>query len=233
MSLRIAAIAQGRSLLRILSNKSDLRLARARAVFDAEALGGSTVVDGIVDAYRFAAADPYRAATHNKGIMNGISAVVLARGNDTRAIEAGGHCHGCRDGRYTSLSHFEKDAYGQLVGSLELPLALGLVGGATKSHPTAQAAVKLLGVATALQLAEVTAAVGLAQNVAALRALATEGIQRGHMSLHARNVAIAAGAAQDEIGALVERLCAGGHVRLDRAQQILLELRSSPKAPQK
>jgi hydroxymethylglutaryl-CoA reductase len=230
---RIAAIAQGRSLLRILSNKSDLRLVRARAVFDVKALGGSTVVDGIVDAYRFAAADPYRAATHNKGIMNGISAVVLATGNDTRAIEAGAHCHACRDGRYTSLSHFEKDADGQLVGSLEIPLALGLVGGATKSHPTAQAAVKLLGVASALQLAEVTAAVGLAQNVAALRALATEGIQRGHMSLHARNLAIAAGAAQDEIGALVERLCAGGHVRLDRAHQILLELRSSPKAPQK
>lgn len=232
---RVAQIARGRSLLRILSNKSDLRLVRARAVFDAESLGGPHVVDGIVDAYRFAAADPYRAATHNKGIMNGISAVVLATGNDTRAIEAGAHCHACRDGRYTSLSHFEKDADGHLAGSLEMPLALGLVGGATRSHPTAQAAVKLLAVDSARRLAEITAAVGLAQNMAALRALATEGIQRGHMSLHARNVAVAAGAAGEEIGVLVEHLVADGHVRLDRAQQILAGLRAGsglrPKRP--
>jgi hydroxymethylglutaryl-CoA reductase len=227
---RIAAIARGRSLLRILSNKSDLRLVRARAVFDAAKLGGSAVVDGIVNACRFAAADPYRAATHNKGIMNGISAVVLATGNDTRAVEAGAHCHACRDGRYTSLSHFEKDADGQLVGSLEMPLALGLVGGATRTHPTAQAAVKLLRARTAVQLAEIAAAVGLAQNLAALRALATEGIQRGHMSLHARNVAIAAGAAGEEIAALVEHLVADGHVRVDRAQQILARLRSETEA---
>jgi hydroxymethylglutaryl-CoA reductase len=229
---RIAAIARGRSLLRILSNKADLRLARARAVFDAEKLGGPEVVAGIVEAYRFAAADPYRAATHNKGIMNGISAVVLATGNDTRAVEAGAHCHASRDGRYTSLSHFEKDSDGNLVGTLELPLALGLVGGATKTHPTAQAAVKLLGVKSAVELAEVAAAVGLAQNTAALRALATEGIQRGHMSLHARNVAAAAGAGEEEIGALVGRLVADGHVRLDRAQQLLAELRDeSTHAP--
>lgn len=226
---RIAAIARGRSLLRILSNKADLRLVRARAVFDAEKLGGPAVVDGIVDASRFAAADPYRAATHNKGIMNGISAVVLVTGNDTRAIEAGAHCHACRDGRYTSLSHFEKDADGNLVGTIEVPLALGLVGGATKTHPAAQAAVKLLAVKSAVQLAEVTASVGLAQNMAALRALATEGIQRGHMSLHARNVAAAAGAAEGEIGALVERLVASGHVRLDRAQQLLAEIRAELK----
>jgi hydroxymethylglutaryl-CoA reductase len=226
---RIAAIARGRSLLRILSNKADLRLVRARAVFDAEKLGGPEVVDGIVEASRFAAADPYRAATHNKGIMNGISAVVLATGNDTRAIEAGAHCHACRDGRYTSLSYFEKDADGNLVGTIELPLAVGLVGGATKTHPAAQAAVKLLAVKSAVQLAEVTAAVGLAQNMAALRALATEGIQRGHMSLHARNVAAAAGAAESEIGALVEGLVADGHVRLDRAQQLLAELRAESK----
>jgi hydroxymethylglutaryl-CoA reductase len=226
---RIAVIARGRSLLRILSNKADLRLARARAVFDAEKLGGPEVVDGIVDASRFAAADPYRAATHNKGIMNGISAVVLATGNDTRATEAGAHCHACRDGRYTSLSHYEKDADGNLVGTIELPLALGLVGGATKTHPAAQAAVKLLAVKSAVQLAEVAAAVGLAQNMGALRALATEGIQRGHMSLHARNVAVTAGAAEDEMGVLVERLVADGHVRLDRAQQLLAELRAELK----
>ena len=223
---RVAAIARGRSLLRILSNKADQRLVRARAVFDAGKLGGTEVVDGIVEAYRFAAADPYRAATHNKGIMNGISAVVLATGNDTRAIEAGAHCHACRDGRYTSLSHYEKDADGNLVGSIELPLALGLVGGATRTHPAAQAAVKLLAVRSAVQLAEVTAAVGLAQNMAALRALATEGIQRGHMSLHARNVAANAGATEAEIGVLVGRLVADGHVRLDRAQELLARIRA-------
>lgn len=226
---RIAAIARGRSLLRILSNKADQRLVRARAVFDAGKLGGTEVVDGMVEAYRFAAADPYRAATHNKGIMNGISAVVLATGNDTRAIEAGAHCHACRDGRYTSLSHYEKDADGNLVGSIELPLALGLVGGATKTHPAAQAAVKLLAVKSAVQLAEVTAAVGLAQNMAALRALATEGIQRGHMSLHARNVAANAGASEAEIGMLVERLVADGQVRLDRAQELLARIRADEK----
>ena len=227
---RIAAIARGRSLLRILSNKADKRLVRVRAVFDAGKLGGAAVVDGIVEAYRFAAADPYRAATHNKGIMNGISAVVLATGNDTRAIEAGAHCHACRDGRYTSLSHYEKDADGHLVGTMELPLALGLVGGATKTHPAAQAAVKLLAVKSAVQLAEVTAAVGLAQNMAALRALATEGIQRGHMSLHARNVAANAGASEAEIGTVVELLVLDGHVRLDRAQRILADLRAEASA---
>lgn len=224
---RLAELARGRTLLRILSNKADRRLARARAVFDAEELGGGDVVDGIVDAYRLAAADPYRAATHNKGIMNGISAVVLATGNDTRAIEAGAHCHASSNGRYAALSHFEKDADGNLVGTLELPLALGLVGGATKTHPTAQAAVRLLGVGSAQELAEVVAAVGLAQNVAALRALATEGIQRGHMSLHARNVAVAAGARPEEMDALVARLVTDGHVRLDRAEALLGELRSS------
>lgn len=223
---RVAAIARGRGLLRILSNKADLRLVRARAVFDAEKLGGADVVDRIVDAYRLAAADPYRAATHNKGIMNGISAVVLATGNDTRAIEAGAHCHASRDGRYTSLSHFEKDADGHLAGSIELPLALGLVGGATRTHPAAQAAVKLLGVRSASELAGITAAVGLAQNMAALRALATEGIQRGHMSLHARNVAVAAGASADEAATLVERLVADGRVRLDRARELLAALRA-------
>ena len=223
---RIAAIARGRSLLRILSNKADLRLVRARAVFDAGKLGGPDVVDGIVNAYRFAAADPYRAATHNKGIMNGIDPVIVATGNDWRAVEAGAHAYASRHGRYTSLTTWEKDGDGHLVGSIELPLALGLVGGATKTHPVAQASVKLLAVKSAVQLAEITAAVGLAQNMAALRALATEGIQRGHMSLHARNVAAAAGASEGEIAALAGRLVADGHVRLDRAQQLLAELRA-------
>jgi hydroxymethylglutaryl-CoA reductase len=221
----VSEIAGGRVRLRILSNKADLRLARVRAVYDKNALGGEDVVEGIVDAYAFAAADPYRAATHNKGIMNGISAVVLATGNDTRAVEAGAHSHAAASGRYTSLSHYEKDGDGNLVGTMELPMAVGLVGGATRTHPVAQACVKLLGVKSAQELAGVITAVGLAQNTGALRALAAEGIQKGHMSLHARNVAVAAGADGDEIERVVARLKEDGRVRLDRAQKFLAELR--------
>jgi hydroxymethylglutaryl-CoA reductase len=223
----VADLTGGRVLLRILTNKADLRLTRARAVFDAEALGGAPVVDDIVHAYQLAAADPYRAATHNKGIMNGISAVVLATGNDTRAVEAGAHSHAVTaDGRYTSLSTFAKDAAGNLVGTLELPMPVGLVGGATKVHPTARAAVTLTEVATATELAEIIVAAGLAQNLAACRALATEGIQRGHMSLHARNVAVAAGAEAAEIDAVVARLVSDKAVRQDHAEAVLAQLRT-------
>ena len=184
---RIGELACGRPLLRILTNKADLRMARARATFDATALGGPQVVADMVAAAALAQADPYRAATHNKGIMNGITAVALATGNDTRAIEAGAHSHAVgAEGRYTSLSHFESDADGNLTASLEVPMAVGTVGGATKAHPAAQAALRLMGVRNAAELGEIIVAVGLAQNVAALRALATEGIQRGHMALHAR-----------------------------------------------
>ncbi|MBL1119470.1 hydroxymethylglutaryl-CoA reductase, degradative [Streptomyces sp. 110] len=223
---RVGEIARGRTLLRILSNKADLRLCRARAVFDAEALGGPEVVDDIVHAAALAEADPYRAATHNKGIMNGVIAVVLATGNDTRAVEAGAHSHATGRYRgYTSLSHFEKDSDGNLVGALELPMAVGLVGGATKVHPVAQAAVALLGVTTARELGEVITAVGLAQNLAAVRALATEGIQRGHMSLHARNVAVTAGATPEELPLVVARLITDRAVRADHAEKVLAELR--------
>jgi len=225
---RAGQIAGGRTLLRILTNKADLRLARARAVFDAVALGGGTVVDDIVHAAALAEADPYRASTHNKGIMNGISAVVLATGNDTRAVEAGAHSHAISpDGHYTSLSWIEKDADGNLVGTLELPMPVGLVGGATAVHPVAQAAVALLGVHTAAQLAEVVVAVGLAQNLAAVRALATEGIQRGHMSLHARTVAVTVGATGEEIPAVVQRLVTDRVVRADHAERVLAELRAA------
>ena len=222
---RVAVIAEGRSLLRILSNRADRRLARARATFDAAELGGKEVVADMVAGCNLAIADPYRAATHNKGIMNGISAVVLATGNDTRAVEAGAHSYAVIDGRYTSLSHFEQNEDGNLVATLELPMAVGLVGGATSTHPVARATVRLLGVSTARELASVIVAVGLAQNVGALRALASEGIQRGHMALHARNVAIAAGAQRDEIDAITKRLIAEGQVRRDRAEDILEELR--------
>ncbi|MDQ0727780.1 hydroxymethylglutaryl-CoA reductase, degradative [Microbacterium sp. W4I20] len=223
---RIAEVAGTRTLLRILTNKAELRVTRARAVFDAELLGGAQVVDDIVAASAFAEADPYRAATHNKGIMNGITAVVLATGNDTRAVESGCHSHAARSGQYAALSQFEKDADGNLVGTLEVPLAVGLVGGATRAHPTAQASVKLLGVQTARELAAVIAAVGLAQNLAACRALAAEGIQRGHMTLHARTIAASAGAEVDEIGAVAARIVADRRIRVEYAKEVLEELRA-------
>ncbi|GAB3632739.1 hydroxymethylglutaryl-CoA reductase, degradative [Microbacterium shaanxiense] len=224
---RIAEIAGSRTLLRILTNKAELRVTRARAVFDAELLGGAQVVDDIVAASAFAEADPYRAATHNKGIMNGITAVVLATGNDTRAVESGCHSHAARSGQYSALSQFEKDADGNLVGTLEVPLAVGLVGGATRAHPTAQAAVRMLGVETARELASIIAAVGLAQNLAACRALAAEGIQRGHMTLHARTIAASAGAEVDEIGAVAARIVADRRIRVEYAREVLAELRAA------
>ncbi|MFF7195168.1 hydroxymethylglutaryl-CoA reductase, degradative [Streptomyces sp. NPDC008079] len=226
---RAAEIARGRTLLRILTNKADLRLTRVSATFDADLLGGPAVVENMLDAAEFAVADPYRAATHNKGIMNGVTAVVLATGNDTRAVEAGAHSHAVGpDGRYTAMSRFEKNADGDLVGTLELPMPVGLVGGATKVHPVARANVTLLGVETASELAEIIVAVGLAQNAAAVRALATEGIQRGHMSLHARNVAVTAGATAAEIDTVVARMVADRSVRADAAERILAELRDRP-----
>ena len=224
---RIAEIAGSRTLLRILTNKADQRITRARAVFDADLLGGAQVVADIVAASAFAEADPYRAATHNKGIMNGITAVVLATGNDTRAVEAGCHSHAARSGRYAALSQFEQDADGNLVGTIEVPLAVGLVGGATKAHPTAQAGVTLLGVETARELAAVIASVGLAQNLAACRALAAEGIQRGHMTLHARTIAASAGATVDEIGAVAARIVADRRIRVEHAREVLDELRGT------
>lgn len=221
----IEKLTGGRVYLRIISNLATHRLARATAIFDREAIGGEGVVDGIVEAYAFAEADPYRAATHNKGIMNGIDAAIIATGNDFRAIEAGAHAYAAIGGSYKPLTTWKKKGNGDLVGAIELPMAVGLVGGATKVHPTARANVKILGVKTARELGEVIAALGLAQNFAALRALATEGIQRGHMSLHARNVAVSVGATGSEIDAVSERLVAEKMVRMDRAKEILEEIR--------
>ena len=220
----IEKVTGGKVYLRIISNLADKRLMRARAVFAKEAIGGGDVVDAIVKAYEFALVDPYRAATHNKGIMNGISAVTLATGNDTRAIEAGAHAYASISGVYRPLTVYEKNADGDLVATIELPLAVGLVGGATASHPTAKANVKILGVKTASELGEVMAAVGLAQNFAALRALATEGIQRGHMQLHSRNVAIQAGATGDLIDKVAEAMVREKKVRADRAKELLEQL---------
>jgi hydroxymethylglutaryl-CoA reductase len=222
----LADLSGGRVHLRILTNLADRRLARARCTIPLSELAfddyrAEVVRDGIIAAWAFAAADPYRAATHNKGIMNGIDAVVIATGNDWRAIEAGAHAYAARDGRYTSLSTWGVNAQGDLVGTLEMPMAVGIVGGATRVHPTARAALKLMGVISASQLAEIIVSVGLAQNLAALRALATEGIQRGHMSLHARQVAIAAGAQGELVERLAQQLVAEKTVRIDRAQEIL------------
>jgi hydroxymethylglutaryl-CoA reductase len=226
----VEEITGGRVLLRILSNLADRRLARARCLVPADALSfesdgrsfeGHEVVERIVEAYAFAAADPYRATTHNKGIMNGVDAVVLATGNDWRAIEAGAHAYAARDGRYTSLSQWERTPEGDLVGTLEMPMAVGIVGGATRVHPLPKVALKILGVKKARELAEIIVVVGLAQNLAAIRALATEGIQRGHMSLHARQVAIAAGATGHEIESVADQLVRERNIRLDRAQEIV------------
>jgi hydroxymethylglutaryl-CoA reductase len=237
---QVEAITGGKVHLRILSNLADRRLSRARCTIPVKELAftvgagrvpaqgnhegrytGEQVRDGIIAAYAFAAVDPYRATTHNKGIMNGVDAVVIATGNDWRAIEAGAHAYAARSGKYTSLSTWGKDADGNLVGTLEMPMAVGIIGGATKVHPAARAALKLMGVKTASELAEIIVAVGLAQNMAALRALATEGIQRGHMTLHARQVAITAGASGDMIEKLAAQLVAEKVVRIDRAEEIL------------
>ena len=223
---RIEAITGGRVHLRILSNLADHRLAASRCTIPVKELAfgdfsGEKVRDGIIEAWAFAAADPYRAATHNKGIMNGVDAVVIATGNDWRAIEAGAHAFAARSGRYTSLSTWGKDPSGNLVGSLEMPMAVGIVGGATKVHPMAQASLRLMGVHTAAELAQIIVSVGLAQNMAALRALSTEGIQRGHMTLHARQVAIAAGATGDLIEEVAARMVNENVVRIDRAEMIL------------
>ncbi len=228
----IEDLTGGDVLLRILSNLADRRLARARVIIPESALAfrtfsGSQVAQGIADAWAFASADPYRAATHNKGIMNGVDAVVLATGNDWRAIEAGAHAYAAREGRYTSLSTWQRDGQGNLVGTLELPLALGTVGGATRVHPSARVALKILGVETAQALAEVVVSVGLAQNLAALRALATEGIQRGHMRLHARQVAMAVGAEGNEIDAVAKTMIATDKIWSEEAEAILSNLRQA------
>ena len=224
----VEEITDGRVFLRIISNLADRRLVRATAVFEKEAIGGEDVVDGIVYAYAFADADPYRCATHNKGIMNGVIAVGIACGQDIRALEAGAHSYAARSGKYKPLTTWEKNRDGDLVGSLEMPMAVGLVGGAARTHPAARANIKILGVKTAIQLAEVMGAVGLAQNFAALRALASEGIQRGHMKLHAHNVAASAGATGELAELVAKRMIEEKKIRADRAAELIKEL-SKPR----
>ena len=228
----VEQVTGGTVRLRILSNLADLRLARARVRLTPEVLKtkdrtGEEIIDGVIDACTFAVIDPYRAATHNKGIMNGIDPVIVATGNDWRAVEAGAHAYACRSGRYSSLTRWEKDKSGALIGTIEMPMPVGLVGGATKTHPLARLALKIMGVQSAQELGEVAVAVGLAQNLGALRALSTEGIQRGHMALHARNIALVAGAIGAEVDEVAKRLVADHDVRTDRAVAILEEIRAN------
>ncbi|HVQ00136.1 MAG TPA: hydroxymethylglutaryl-CoA reductase, degradative [Candidatus Thermoplasmatota archaeon] len=222
-------ITKGTVRLKILSNLADKRLVKATAVFDKEKMGGAHVVDAFLESYTLAAVDPYRAATHNKGIMNGIDALIIATGNDSRAIEAGAHAYAARDGQYTSLTSYHKDSDGNLVGEIELPMAVGIVGGAANMHPKAKLCRKILGITSAKDLAEIAASLGLAQNFAAVLALSTVGIQKGHMSLHAKNIAVMAGAQGEEIDRLAERLVSEGKVKLDRAKELLEIMRKKPR----
>lgn len=226
MTPEVERLVGGRALLRIISNLATERTAKAKVVYRKGVIGGEEVVDAVVNAYKFALYDPYRATTHNKGIMNGISALTLALCNDTRAIEAGAHSYASITGRYLPLSKWNKNREGDLEGELELPLAFGLVGGATRTHPVAQLCLKILGVKTSNELAELACSVGLAQNFAALRALATEGIQKGHMELHARNIAIVAGATGDMVDRVAEQLVRDRSINVIHAKEILESLKS-------
>ncbi|MFO7872109.1 MAG: hydroxymethylglutaryl-CoA reductase, degradative [Candidatus Undinarchaeales archaeon] len=221
----IENLTDGSVVLRIISNLADRRLVKVKAVFDKEKLGGEEVVDSIIKAYELAELSPYRTATHNKGIMNGIDAVVLASGNDTRAIEAGAHSFAAKDGKYSPLTKYEKNKDGDLVGTLEMPMALGTVGGATRVHPTAKVVMKILGVKSSSELAKVAGAVGLAQNFAALKALSAEGIQRGHMRLHARNISETAGAKGELAGKIAEKMISEENISVSRAKELLKELK--------
>jgi hydroxymethylglutaryl-CoA reductase len=220
----IEEITGGKVNLRIISNLASERLVRSKAIFPKEALGGEDVVVGVVAAYAFAAADPYRCATHNKGIMNGVSAVALATGQDTRALEAGAHSFAAISGEYLPLTTWEQNEKGDLVGTIEIPMAVGLIGGATAVHPVAKACKKILGIKSAVELGEVMASVGLAQNLAALRALSSEGIQKGHMKLHARNLAISAGAKGKVIDNVTTKMIEEQKVRFDRAKELVDEI---------
>jgi hydroxymethylglutaryl-CoA reductase len=218
-------ITDGKVRLKILSNLADKRIVKAKTIFDKEKIGGEQVVDAFLESYILAAIDPYRAATHNKGIMNGIDSLIIATGNDFRAIEAGAHAYAARNGRYTSLTSYYKDKNGNLVGEIELPLAVGIVGGAGNIHPKARLCKKILGIKTAQELAEIVASLGLAQNFAAVFALSTVGIQKGHMSLHAKNIAVMAGATGDQIDIIAEQIVKENKIKLDRAKEILETLR--------
>ena len=220
----IEKITGGKALLRILSNYSTRRMVKAKAVFEKESVGGENVVDNIILAYEFADNDVYRAVTHNKGIMNGIISVANAIGQDSRAIEAAANAYAAISGKYRSLSKWSKDVDGNLVGILEIPLSVGIVGGIANVHPVAKICTKILNVESAQELACVMTATGLAQNYSAIRALSTEGIQKGHMRLHARNLAAAAGATTEQIDLIVEKMVQANSISLDKAKELLHQI---------
>jgi len=215
----------GKVILKILSNYATERIATSKATFKKEELGGTDIVDRILSAFAFAFSDTYRAVTHNKGIMNGIDAVSIATGQDFRAIEAAAHAYASRDGKYRSLTTFSKSSNGDLVGRIEIPLSVGIVGGISIVHPVARMGLKILGVKSASELACVVASAGLAQNLAAIRALSTEGIQKGHMKLHAKNIAVAAGATGKLVDIVSETMYKQSKISLDSARRILQDLR--------
>jgi len=217
----IEELIEGKIYLRIVSNLATHRIAKSKAIFDKELLGGQKVINGMLNAYEFALADPFRATTHNKGIMNGIIALTMATGNDTRAIESGAHAYAALTGKYSPLTKFYVDSNGNLVGEIELPLALGIIGGMTKIHPMVGLALKILNIKSANELSQVAAALGLAQNVAALRALTSEGIQKGHMTLHSKNVAKLAGVPEKLIEKVASKLVEDKKIRVDYAKEIL------------
>ncbi|NHJ21292.1 MAG: hydroxymethylglutaryl-CoA reductase, degradative [Candidatus Lokiarchaeota archaeon] len=229
ISSYIETLCGAKIYLRIVSNLATQRLAKCKAVFDKELLGGEEIVEGILNAYEFALADPYRATTHNKGIMNGIVALALATGNDTRALEAGAHSYASLEGRYKPLTKFELDSEGNLVGEIELPLAFGIIGGITQSHPMARLALKILNVESASELSQIAAAVGLAQNVGALRALAAEGIQKGHMTLHSRNIAKLAGVPDNLVEEVARKIVEDHKIRVDYAKEVLKKIIKNKK----
>ena len=220
----IEKITGGRVILRILSNYSTKRLVKGKAIFDKEELGGKEIVDNIVLAYQFATNDPYRAVTHNKGIMNGITAVANSTGQDTRAIEAAAHAYASRNGKYTSLTEWKKDKNGNLMGKIEIPMSVGIVGGITSVHPMVRVCNKILGAKSAKELACLIGAVGLAQNLSAIRTLASEGIQKEHMKLHARNITANAGVPKSKVGEVISRMISEGNISVTRAKEILKEL---------
>jgi hydroxymethylglutaryl-CoA reductase len=220
----VEQITGGKAILKIISNYATKRLVKCKAIFDKDELGGQDIVERILYAYAFAYSDVYRAVTHNKGIMNGIDAVALATGQDFRAIEAGAHAYAARDGTYRSLTNWDKTEVGDLAGEIELPMAIGIVGGVASVHPMAKLSLKILGVKTSKELAIILAAAGLAQNLAAIRALASEGIQKGHMRLHARNIAVTAGAIGNQIEIVANKIAEEGTVNVDRAKEILSSL---------
>jgi hydroxymethylglutaryl-CoA reductase len=220
----IEKITGGRVILKILSNYSTKRLVRGKAIFDKEELGGEKIVDNIIWAYEFAANDPYRAVTHNKGIMNGVIAVANSTGQDTRAIEAAAHAYASKTGKYTSLTKWKKDENGNLVGEIEMPMSVGIIGGIINIHPMIKICVRILGVKSAKELACIIGAVGLAQNFSAIRALASEGIQKGHMKLHARNIATSAGVPQEKMDEVIAQMTREGNVSVTRAKEILENL---------